>query len=107
MSKLRFRITLQKQTSVRDEQGNVVTSWSDMGTVWSSYEPNPNRWREFFSGDATISESYARFTARYRTDITPANRLVFENKIYDIVNVVDDSKKKYVWIIGKVSENGE
>lgn len=103
---LRFRVTIQQHTNTRDAEGNVISTWLDVVTVWAGYEPNPSRWREFFAADTTNAESYARFSIRYRTDVTPANRLIFQNKIYDIVKVVDDPQKKIIQIIAKVIENG-
>ena len=85
--KLRQRITLQAKAVTRDAMGGEVITWPDQATIWASAEPL--RGREFFVAQQEQSEITIRFRIRYRTDVTTAWRVVWETRVYDIVQIID------------------
>jgi SPP1 family predicted phage head-tail adaptor len=89
ISDLRHRITLQRKTITRDAEGNVRETWTDVATVWATFEPMNSRQREFLEASAINAESYVRFRIRYRPDVTPDMRVVYDGRQFDIVEAID------------------
>lgn len=67
--------------------GELNQEWGEYATVWAAIEPLQGR--ELFSAQAINSEITARITIRYLSDVVPAMRVFFENKVYNILSVVD------------------
>ena len=92
-SRLRQRLTLQKETRVSDGAGGYSRSWQDIADLWAEIIPLSGKERLFAEQiEAPISH---KILLRYRSDITPDNRLVFEGRIFNI---------RYVF---NVNENNE
>ena len=82
---LRHRITIQERVSGTDGRGFQTESWQDICTVWAAAENL--RGREFFAAAAVQAEHTVKFTIRYREGITPAMRIVFNDKTYNITGI--------------------
>jgi SPP1 family predicted phage head-tail adaptor len=71
--KLRHRITIQRETTTRDEYGSEVKTWLPLATVWASVEPlSPTAMsgvRELVGAGAEQSQDMVRVTIRPR-DVT-------------------------------------
>lgn len=86
--RLRHRITIEQNTPTRDSFGTEVEAWSTLATVWSRHE--------VLSGGETIVQRQAgaslnhRFTIRRRTDVTPAMRVSWSGRYFDIAAVLGD-----------------
>jgi SPP1 family predicted phage head-tail adaptor len=83
---LRHRVTFENLALTSDAIGGKVHIWTPVATVWARYEPQ--RAREIFSEHYLENEETALFTIRYRTDITPKMRVIFEGKQYDIQSII-------------------
>ena len=83
--RLRQRITIQERVSSTDSRGFQHVSWQDICTVWAAAENL--RGREFFAAAAVQAEHTVKFTIRYREGITPAMRIVFDGKTYNITGI--------------------
>jgi SPP1 family predicted phage head-tail adaptor len=90
------RITLRRATFTRNGFNEPVASWSDLATVWAARR------------DASASEGYraqevgaqisARFTIRWSSqvaDVSPADRVAFGGREYNITAVRDVGRRQW------------
>lgn len=82
--KLDRRISLQSATITNDSDYNEeIQTWATYATVWAS--------QEFHKSDEGegASREYAEyglyFTIRYRDDVSPEHRIVYESNTYEIM----------------------
>ena len=87
----RHRITLQNATITRDEYGGVIRTWRDLDTVWAAVDTLKGD--EYFTARTLRNAVSYRVTLRYRSDLTPHHRLLFEGRTFDIEAVLPDSRK--------------
>lgn len=84
----RHKITIQEFVEEVDEYGTPIESgWQDVMTVWASIEPI--RGSEYIQLQNTQAELSARIRMRYRPDITPAMRVLYQDRVFDIQSVID------------------
>ena len=82
---LRQRVVLQRRSEVMDAGGGVNLSWTDIAELWAGVTP--------ISGNEVIQAMRVQPTQnflirlRYRNDITPANRLIFKQRVLNIRSV--------------------
>lgn len=80
------RITIQQQSSERDELNQVIGTWSDIATLWAYREAL--RGTEFI-GDGSVQATHpVRWQVAPNFAITPAMRLLWRGQRFDIQNVV-------------------
>ena len=103
--KLRHRVViLEKQTSV-DPDGYPTENWVNVATVWASVEPIAGR--EYFRAAAVQAQHQVRFTMRYRKDITPDMRLVYDGQEYEIKAILDlGGRRSWLQVMGEVITGG-
>jgi SPP1 family predicted phage head-tail adaptor len=82
------RIDLQSATITNDANYNEpVKSWSTYATVWAKMEHHTARGE--WSEGAVSAREYAQFglffTIRYRSDVLPEHRIVFEGDNYELI----------------------
>lgn len=88
---LNRRITIQKQTSARNAEGVASKEWEPVTTVWAGIEYL--RGREYFQAASINSEVTARIRIRYRQGLTAHMRVVYGERIFEIINVFDIEEK--------------
>ncbi len=71
------RIQIQKLTVVRGEFGGHDETWTTLATVWAQTLDMTGR--EIFQAKAMGSSSTMLITIRWRSDVTPAMRIVFSD----------------------------
>lgn len=86
--KLRHRIEIQKrQTGGVDAFGGRSEGWSFVAKAWASIEPQTGRQLEFARQfTATVSH---KITMRYVPGLSPAMRVKFGSRIFEINGVID------------------
>lgn len=80
--KLRDKIIIQELVQTPDGQGGFEDKWQDKITVWANIKPL--RGREFFQAQQIQSEVTHKMTIRYTTKIDETNRVVYNNRVFDI-----------------------
>jgi SPP1 family predicted phage head-tail adaptor len=93
-SRLRHRLTLQAEVMTPDGAGGYVRTWNDVANIWAEIIPFSGRER-FFSGKIQ-AETTHRILLRYRSDITAAHRLMFENRIFNIRAIMNAREQRDV-----------
>lgn len=97
------RIIIQSSTQTVDQYGAPRYIWSDVATVWAQYLPGGGD--ERYSPGQIYAQTDARFRIRYRSDITPLNRIVYNGRIYDILAIEEEGRR--VGLVIKAKARGE
>jgi SPP1 family predicted phage head-tail adaptor len=85
--RLRHRVTIQQRAGTQDSYGQEDDDWNDVDTVWAAVEPL--RGREFLEARREGAEVTTRIVTRYRSGITPAMRVSYDSRTFDIVSVIN------------------
>lgn len=88
---LRHRVKIQTKTETRNDYGEPVYSWSDLGTAWASIEPLSAR--ETLEARTTLQETTTRIRMRQWTTVTSEMRAVWGSHVYDITEVIRPFEK--------------
>lgn len=97
---LRHKITLERRSVTRTDIGSEVISWVKVTDIKASAVSVGGS--EAFKYKQLFAESVVRFTCRYRSDIVPEMRIVFDGQYYDIFDISDiEGRKRALEIMGK------
>ena len=91
-STLRYRLTLQQQVKTPDGMGGFAKSWADIADVWAEIKPAGGT-EKFFGAQLQSSVTH-RITIRYRDDVSPGQRLLFDKRIFNIRYVHADNDNR-------------
>lgn len=75
-----------KSDTVSDS-GESQAEWTEFKTVWMSIEPL--RGRELFAAQEYHNETTVRIRMRFLEGVTPKMRVLYEDKYYPILAIVD------------------
>lgn len=92
LGKMRERVTLQQESSTTDGGGGYALGWTDVATVWAKMEPVGGR--EQIEADKLQGVLDYRVTIRYRSDVVPGMRLVWNSKNFNIRAVVCEEERE-------------
>ena len=70
-----------------DEFGQPNTSWEVLDTVWGAVEPLSGR--DFWAQQQVQSEITGKIRIRYRNDLKPGMKAVYNSKTYMILTIID------------------
>lgn len=84
--KLNHRITFQIQNLDSEEE-----EWNDIVTTWASI--NPISGREYYQAETINSDLTHKVRLRYRKGITPDMRILYKDRIFNIVSVINEYEK--------------
>lgn len=84
---LNRRLTVQARATTVDAFGQQTTTWADVYTLWAAITPLAGR--ELVAAQAVNSETTHEIMLRYRTGIVAAQRLVYQGRIFAVLNVQD------------------
>jgi SPP1 family predicted phage head-tail adaptor len=87
ISDFRHRLQFQEKMTVKDEEGNSVTKWNTVFTVWGSVEGL--RGREYLAAGALSSEATYRIRIRYRKGVRTNMRILYGERVFEIESVID------------------
>lgn len=89
-SRLTKRIAIEEEVQTPDGAGGFTSAWQEVATVWAEIRPwGIGRVDERFVSMQMEDRRYHRITIRYREGITPAMRVVFGMRVFNIISVVD------------------
>lgn len=84
--KLDRRLTIQRHTVTGHNEFNEPEyGWADVATVWA--QQRPSRGAERFTAAEIAGSSVITFHIRYRDDVTVLDRLVYDGKTWNILDV--------------------
>ena len=96
-SRLKHRMTLQQEVTSADGAGGYVKSWADVAQLWAEITPISTTGaangrmsgRELLLGGQLQPEISHRITLRFQEGVTPAMRLVYDGRIFNIRHVAN------------------
>lgn len=89
---LRHRVQLQARSATQDGAGGQANTWTTTCWLWAQVSPSGGLEKE--AGGAFRGKTLHNVKMRYRPDITPAARLVFRGRYFNIVSVNDVDERK-------------
>ena len=98
----RHRIFFQKLTTVKDELGQETEGeWENVTATWAMIKTLQGR--EYFAAASAQSERTSRFIIPYQRGIDSSMRILFDNRVFDIVQppINDDEMNKTLTIIAR------
>jgi SPP1 family predicted phage head-tail adaptor len=102
--KLDRRIVLKTVTVDTDEFNAPTETLSDLATVWA--EKRDLRGREYFQANSENAQIETVFRIRWRSDVSPLNRIAFDGRDYDIVSVAEIGRRDGLEIMAKARAEG-
>lgn len=102
--RLCHRVELQR-ASESLVNGAVQKTWATIATVWAEVAPLAGR--EFFASQQVQSDISHRITMRYipGVNLTPADRVKFGTRIFDISAVLNIGERNKEWSIQAVEHS--
>jgi SPP1 family predicted phage head-tail adaptor len=98
--KLRHRIAIQKKTVSPDTEGIPMETWNDFAVMWSAV--NPLSGKEFWEAQAVNQANIVRFRIRYISGIHSSMRIVYNNRIFQILSIIDvEERHQELQIMGQ------
>jgi SPP1 family predicted phage head-tail adaptor len=82
---MRHRVRIEELSTERSSSGEPSTTWTLVDEVWAAVEPLQGR--EFFSAQQMGAKHATEFRMRYRADVRPRMRLVWDARQFNIVSV--------------------
>jgi SPP1 family predicted phage head-tail adaptor len=105
--KLDRRITLQRITGTVDDGYTSTPGWAALAKVWAQYLPGTGQERsEQAERAATIVETFRIRWSSDVADLTPADRLVFQDRTYDIKSAVELGRREMIEIKAVARSDG-
>jgi SPP1 family predicted phage head-tail adaptor len=98
------RILLERRVEETDDSGQSKPRWLPLAEVWARVEPLGGR--EGFGAQQFVATGDLRFTIRWRNDVTPLHRVVYDGAAYDVVTVAEDGRREALLIVGRGRAEG-
>ena len=108
VAQLRHRLTVQRNTQIRDEGGGFIEDWQDLAVdpdVWCAIDVLRFRIETDDAQRETINTH--RITIRYRSDLQASDRIVdkVNNRVFLIDSLQDpDEQKKFLEVFVQESK---
>lgn len=83
--KLDRLVTIQRAVIARDAAGQEIKTWEDVATVWA--QARPFRGGERFVAQQIVGKAVMTFVIRWRANVTVKDRIVYDDKVWDIRDV--------------------
>ena len=81
------RVTVQTITRTSDNQGGFTEDWTNTKQIWAKIEPI-KAYEKFQTMQMATPASH-RVTIRYYRNLTTANRLLYDRRIFDIKEIIN------------------
>ena len=92
--RLNRRVTIQELSITKDQFNADIESWVDAATVWAHIEPL--RGREYWQAKQVVGEVTGRITIRYLTGIDEKMQVVYGDKTYNILAVINPEERNRI-----------
>jgi SPP1 family predicted phage head-tail adaptor len=96
IGQLRHRVTLEAPVATADGGGGADLAWAPVATVWARLRAQ--RATAGRENQATVQVVSHEVTLRWRGDVTPRMRLVYEGRVLEIRSVRDPDETKR-WLV--------
>ncbi len=89
MGALRHRIRIESSTIEQSDSGAEDRTWAELATVWADVRPLSGR--EYLEGRRLETMVDTKIRIRFRSDIMPGHRVIWDGKTLDIVSVIEQA----------------
>ena len=89
---LRHRITIEEKNYTSDGLGGQVEAWQEVLSCWANIKPV--RMTEAYLAQQVGAEISHRVTIRYCSEIKAGMRVIYGDRIFNIVGVIDEEERK-------------
>jgi SPP1 family predicted phage head-tail adaptor len=79
------RVSIERDTTVPDDYGNEIPTWTEMANVWAAVQQESGR--EFIQASAVTPERRVVFRIRWMEGITTAHRVTYDGRHHNIHEV--------------------
>lgn len=96
MPKLNEPITLQLAKNIPNEMGGYKTEWQDFSRCFAAVESLFNKRQlghEVALAKEVVSVNFYQFTLRYNSEYNTKMRVIWQNRTFEIVKVIDTNKR--------------
>lgn len=100
-SALRKKVSIQRRNATKDTFGQAIQTWSDVLVCRASIEPLSGR--ELVAAQAINAETTHEIVIRYRAGITPAMRVLYGARAFNILSVLNQQERNR-WLVLNASE---
>lgn len=90
--RLRCLVGLAQKSVTRSETGAEVETWPVVATLHASISQVGGR--EVLAGERLVADVTHEIGLRYRPGITPAHRLVYQGRVFNVVRVEDVGERR-------------
>lgn len=87
--RLRERVAIQAESVTQNTSGEEIPTWATETTVWASVLSGSISERFTAAAGQRAAEITHTVRMRYRTDITPKKRLLWETRILEVLGQMD------------------
>jgi SPP1 family predicted phage head-tail adaptor len=94
---LRHRIVLEQPVRSKNTMGEQIDTFTAVTTVWAAVEPLTGSW--LFQAQQADSKVSGRVRIRYREDIKPFWRILFDGRYLSIISILNPDERKKELII--------
>lgn len=94
IGRLRERVAIQAMSVTQNTSGELIETWATAATVWASVRPGAINERFSAAAGQRASEITHTVRIRFRTDITPKKRLLWETRELEILGQMDPDGKR-------------
>lgn len=106
--RLRNLITIQQRTLTQDSLGGSVETWSTLAaSVPADVRMVGQGERYVASADQEVALVTHRVRLRYRSDVTPLNRIIYGSRVLDIESAVDPDGRRRTLVLTCSERVGE
>lgn len=97
---LRHRVTIQSQSNVQADNGEMLNTWSDVALVWASIK-HVSGLSAIKSG-MDVSSVKASIRIRYRAGINAGMRVLHGATVYSIEAVLPSDRREFLDLVASV-----
>ena len=98
---------LQRTSTSEDALGQPVATWVDVGTAWANiqFKTGMATIKEEVKADAKTSKALASVRLRFRQDVQPGWRFVYQSTAFNVKGLAPDLvERKHVDLICEVDQ---
>lgn len=91
----RYQVTIEQMDGTQDATGQEAQNWTTFATTWASIESLSGN--EKLTAAQVYASSVIRIRMRFVDGVTPKMRIVYSDRIFDILDVSDpDGRRRYI-----------
>lgn len=96
---MRYRVELQRNTNLKDDEGFAKKEWQTVATVWADIVPISGR--EFLQNGTETAEVTLKIYIRYRDGIDSDMRVKCGDTLYLLTAVLGSKRKGMLTLMAK------